>query len=105
MKVSCSPGLLLRWQDLEDKRKAVEREITAEVLNNLGYAKNDIFRNEDTGATYRLDHVSVWMHLGEPRVSLYGYRTYSTGRREARQTSSFTHGRLKKVVDGVKTPD
>lgn len=88
--------LVRRYREALAEMRAVEEAVSNSIMEQMPFKKGDIVRDPDTGALYRVDGGSGFLHGGNlaASASLRLYRVYKTGRREARSLTYRSHDRL-----------
>jgi hypothetical protein len=92
-------SLVERLQAAERERGLAQTALSEAILALSPFKKNDIVRDKDTGARYRIASGSGYLNSGRPSMLLVGYRVYTTGRREATSSSHLDAHRLEKVEE------
>lgn len=91
--------LVERVQAAEIEIAGAKAALSAAILALSPYQKNDIVRDKDTGARYRVDSGHGHLSSGRPSMFLTAYRVYTTGRREARSSTHLSLHSIEKVTE------
>jgi hypothetical protein len=96
-EIQVDQALVRKVLDLKSQLKEAEDQLSNDILSRIPFKKNDVVRDKDTGARYRIDGGYGYMSGGRAHCSLRAYRVYSTGRREASASSQISLYNLEKV--------
>ena len=80
--------LIDRVLEAELELASAKTELSRAIIEASPFEINDVLRDKNTGALYRIaSGSSGYLSSGRPRLFLRCYRTYKTGRREARSST------------------
>lgn len=88
--------------DMRLALQRLEKEFSRDAVEQTGLAVGEVLRNPHTGATYRVESVSVyggWPVGDRPRAVVRGRRVYATGRRDASQPSHLDLSELRRTTN------
>lgn len=95
-----SKELRSRYHSARLEWELVQRLVSEEIMSQSPFKKNDVVRDKDTGARYRVDGGNGYLRDGDVSYTyLRGYRVYKTGRREARAQTTLSPFNLELVTD------
>jgi len=75
------------------EKDAADKALSEAIMSCCEWNKDDVIRDKDTGACYRIDKGSGWFNWGKgrPTLVLWCYRVYKSGRREASSATTFQY--------------
>ena len=91
--------LVRRVEATEAAAVDAKRALSDAILELSPFRKGNIVRDKDTGALYRVEGGSGYVHLRRPSLNLQLKRVYKTGRRDASSTTFRSDYNLEKVSD------